>query len=228
MIEPKIIAVTQPRVEREGRTLSAGEFIAYVARVSNASNQLNVETAPRLLKYLAAHGHWSPFQLVSLTMDITTTRDISHQLIRHWSFDDVGSMNVQEFSQRYATVDSEAYSLRECRMQDGKNRQSSLPADADAANWWELAQYAVLGCVKRWYQLSLERGIAKEVARSLLPEGLTLTRLYVSGTLRSWIHFCGQRCQEDTQKEHRDLARQCWLAIVAEFPDLKDLVTWDK
>lgn len=232
MQEPRIIAVTQPRIsakglfEGESRVLTPSEFITYTARVSNPDNQMNTETAPKLLKYLMKHGHWSPFQMVSLTMEIHTTRDVAHQMIRHWSFDDVGTMNVQEFSQRYAEVHEGEYDVRECRMQDPKNRQGSTPANMEDTAWWEYWQRVVME--KAWYvyKTALAMGIAKEVARAVLPEGLTLTTLYVSGTMRSWIHYCAQRTQNDVQREHRDLARACWKVIGEEFPDLKELITW--
>jgi thymidylate synthase (FAD) len=198
--------------------MSAEEFIAYTARVSNPSNQHNTLTAPKLLKYLIEHKHWSPFEMVSITMEINTTRDISHQIIRHRSF------SFQEFSQRYAdpTKDMQ-FVTREARLQDAKNRQNSIETDDDKlTKWWNLRQQTISKFAKEDYNEAIERGIAKEQARAILPEGLTATRLYMSGTLRSWIHYIDVRAEPGTQKEHRQVALAAQEEILKHFPSLKE------
>jgi thymidylate synthase (FAD) len=213
MPEVRIVAVSEPRIP-ECKT--AGEMVAYCARVSNPANQANHETAGKLLRYLARNHHWSPFEMVSVTMEIITTRDIARQILRHRSF------SFQEFSQRYAAVVDFA-DPRPARMQDAKNRQNSTPAeDADLAAWWDQAQQNVLNDIEQTYQAALDAGIAKEVARSILPEGLTSSRLYMAGTLRSWVHYIMLRTGNGTQIEHKEIAERAQLALVLEFPDLVD------
>jgi thymidylate synthase (FAD) len=174
------------------------KLIAYMARVSNPKNQDNPETT-KLLKYLIKHKHFSPFESVNVCMEIKTTRDIARQILRHRSF------CFQELSQRYAEADE--FELSECRMQDEKNRQSSLQTEDDyVKNWWEGAQHRVLTEAEHLYKVALDKGIAKEVARKLLPEGLTMSRMYMNGTLRSWLHYISVRTDPSTQKEHREVA----------------------
>lgn len=174
------------------------KLIAYMARVSNPKNQDNPETT-KLLKYLIKHKHFSPFESVNVCMEIKTTRDIARQILRHRSF------CFQEFSQRYAEADE--FELSECRMQDEKNRQSSLQTEDDyVKNWWEGAQLRVLTESEHLYKVALDKGIAKEVARKLLPEGLTMSRMFMNGTLRSWLHYISVRTDPSTQKEHREVA----------------------
>jgi thymidylate synthase (FAD) len=192
---------------------TAEELVAYAARVSNPTNQNNNETAPRLLKYLIKHAHWSPLEMVHITMEITTTRDISRQIIRHRSF------SFQEFSQRYAV--SEHFTEREARLQDEKNRQNSIETDdKHIQHEWMHTQARVRNFAKKEYQQALKMGIAKEQARSLLPEGLTETTLYMAGSLRSWIHYCDLRMANGTQKEHMEVAKQCWDIIGQHFPSV--------
>jgi len=209
----KIIAVTQPT---DGS--SVDEFIAYVARVSNPSNQNNKETAPKLLRYLAKHKHWSPFEMVSICMEIETTRDIARQIIRHRSF------SFQEFSQRYADPTQDlGFVERQARLQDIKNRQNSIETEDEALQQqWESYQRDVIRKVTGAYQWAAENGIAKEQARAVLPEGLIVSRMYMNGTLRSWIHYCQLRMGVETQKEHREVAADAWYQITAQFPSLKD------
>lgn len=210
------VAVSQPRIPECN---TAEDILAYCARVSNPSNQSNYLTAPRLLAYLVKHQHWSPFEMVSVTLEIVTTRDIARQILRHRSF------SFQEFSQRYAVVDQERPVLRECRMQDPINRQNSLPNhDLMLAVRWEQKQLEAARMCKENYDWALKHGIAKEVARSLLPEGLTESRLYMAGTVRSWLHYVALRTQEGTQKEHRDVARACADRLLVEFPSLVDVL----
>lgn len=203
MSEVKLIAST-PDAER---------LIAYMARVSNPENQHNDKTAPKLLKYLMDHQHWSPFEMVNVVMEIQTTRDIARQILRHRSF------SFQEFSQRYAQ--SSVFDVSECRLQDEKNRQNSLPTeDRELQRWWLESQQGVLRAAQRSYESALSQGIAKEVARKVLPEGLTMSRMYMNGTLRSWIHYCEIRCDDATQKEHREVAMKCRKIIADLFPSL--------
>ena len=198
----KLISYTQP-VEEIVTVKDLVELIAYVARVSNPSNQANNLTAPKLVKYLEEHKHWSPFEMVDLTFEIECTRDIGRQILRHRSF------SFQEFSQRYADVNDliEMFEISECRLQDTKNRQNSLETDDEQlAFWWESAQNQVANFTSDIYSKALDKGIAKELARKVLPEGLTKTRMYMKGSLRSWIHFIEVRADEATQKEHRVVA----------------------
>jgi thymidylate synthase (FAD) len=198
-------------------TPDAENLVARMARVSNPANQNNPATAPKLLKYLIKNKHWSPFEMVNVCMEIETTRDIARQILRHRSF------SFQEFSQRYAV--SEGFiQTSQARMQDEKNRQNSLYTDDISLQyWWEGAQRRVLDEAKFMYMNALDKGIAKEVARKLLPEGLTMSKMYMNGTLRSWLHYIEIRCDSATQKEHRDVAEQCRDIIFTEFPTLKEL-----
>ena len=211
----RVVAVTKPV---DGTTVD--EFIAYVARVSNPSNQNNTVTANKLLRYLAKHKHWSPFEMAHVVMEINTTRDIARQILRHRSF------TFQEFSQRYADPTGDlGFSVREARLQDHKNRQNSIelsPNDKKIAERWEQEQNFILDNVKRSYDWAIKAGIAKEQARAVLPEGLTNSRMYMAGSLRSWIHYCQLRMGVETQKEHREIATDAWYAITKEFPSLKD------
>jgi len=225
MNSAKIIAVTRPTLklqkDNEDGTfslMSVDEFIAYVARVSNPSNQMNTETAPKLLRYLAKHKHWSPFEMVNIVMEIETTRDIARQILRHRSF------SFQEFSQRYADPTQDlGFEIREARLQDQKNRQNSIETDDDdILEWWSVAQTVSQQQAQALYTQAIKRGIAKEQARALLPEGLTVSRMYMNGTLRSWIHYCQLRMGVETQKEHRQIATDAWYEITKVFPSLKD------
>lgn len=210
-------AVTVPRGIEGVNT--AEEFIAYAARVSNPGNQINSETAPKLLKYLAKHHHWSPFEMVSLVIKIETTRDIGRQILRHRSF------SFQEFSQRYAAVDTDAFEYKECRLQDQKNRQNSVEInDPKLQAAWEVMQRDAAQICITHYQMALQMGIAKEQARAVLPEGLTPSTMYMSGTLRSWIHYCQLRMANGTQKEHRCIAELAWKEILTEFPSLTEIL----
>jgi thymidylate synthase (FAD) len=219
----KIIAVTQPTIyddnEQMTRRMNVDEFIAYVARVSNPSNQMNTETAPKLLRYLAKHKHWSPFEMVNVVMEIETTRDIARQILRHRSF------SFQEFSQRYADPKllGLGYVCREARLQDTTNRQNSIEVeDENLQQKWDLMQIDVRAKVEETYNWAIRAGIAKEQARAVLPEGMTVSRMYMNGTLRSWIHYIVIRSGEETQKEHREIAIQAKHEIVKLFPSLKD------
>ena len=210
-----LIAVTQPEQD-----LSVEEFIVYCARVSNPANQSNHATAPKLMRYLIEHGHWSPFEMVSITMEITTTRDIARQILRHRSF------SFQEFSQRYADpTEALGFELRELRYQDKANRQNSIVGSQDDLFQmeWINMQDSVLTEAKINYDAALAMGIAKEQARALLPEGLTVSRLYMAGTLRSWLHYCNVRTKADTQAEHRAVADSAWQIIVGLCPSLEGL-----
>ena len=210
----ELVGLTQPSVTTDCHT--AGELVAWAARVSNPENQNNKETASKLLKYLIKNEHWSPFEMVSIQMAITTTRDISRQIIRHRTF------SFQEFSQRYAEAPDMLYS-REARLQDEKNRQNSVEINKDdpVAMEFKRAQEDVGMYAKKRYNEALGKGIAKEQARALLPEGLTETTLIMSGTLRSWIHYCQLRKGNGTQKEHREIAQRCWDILGGHFPDVK-------
>jgi thymidylate synthase (FAD) len=199
----------------------AQELVAFCARVSNPANQFNTETSERLIRYLIRNQHWSPLEMVSACLEITTTRDIARQILRHRSF------SFQEFSQRYADPTAElaeAFVLREARFQDTTNRQNSI--DPDPNDWqqtsvvseWGHAQRRVLHVVQQEYAWAIKNGIAKEQARALLPEGLTVSRLYMNGTLRSWIHFIELRSGHGTQREHQEVARACAVVIAKIFP----------
>ena len=197
------------------------DLIAYCARVSNPSNQMNSDTSEKLIRYLIKHQHWSPLEMVSACLEINTTRDIAHQIVRHRSF------SFQEFSQRYADPQDmdDTFEVREARMQDPTNRQNSIAtADIDLQLWWDAQQKHVIEIAKSTYNNAIEKGIAKEQARVVLPEGLTKTRLYMNGTLRSWIHYIELRGGHGTQKEHMDIAHACAEVIAKIFPMAEDLI----
>ena len=227
-MDVKLVSFSQPTEEFKNNGIGdAQDLIAYCARVSNPANQYNTETAEKLIKYLVKHAHWSPLEMVSACLEITTTRDIARQILRHRSF------SFQEFSQRYADPTAEldeAFVLREARFQDTKNRQNSVELDMSdeaqkqLAYEWERAQKRVLFAVKQEYSWAIKNGIAKEQARAVLPEGLTVSRLYMNGTLRSWIHFIELRSANGTQKEHQEVAIACANVIAEIFPMTTDLV----
>lgn len=205
-----IIAVTNPLLVGIN---TAEDFISYAARVSNPSNQMNIETSEKLLKYCIRNKHWSIFEMVNVVMQVDTTRDIARQILRHRSF------SFQEFSQRYADPTQDlGFVIREARLQDNKNRQNSVEIDDPKLIMeWEARQQYFISIVKEQYQWAIENGIAKEQARAVLPEGLTVSRMYMNGTLRSWIHFCELRMGNGTQKEHREVATSAWNEITKYF-----------
>jgi thymidylate synthase (FAD) len=213
-----------PEFEAEGLT-DVQELIAFCAKVSNPTAQINSETSERLIKYLIKHQHWSPLEMVNATIEINTTRDIAHQIVRHRSF------AFQEFSQRYADPKEmgEVFITSEARLQDTKNRQNSIDVNmadegmAELIVKWEEMQQDVIYTAGRAYDWAINNGIAKEVARKVLPEGLTKTRLYMNGTLRSWVHYIELRSANGTQKEHMDVAVACAAVIAEIFPLIKEL-----
>jgi thymidylate synthase (FAD) len=214
--EPKVrlISVTKPVIEDLN---TPEELVAYTARVSNPGNQLNNETAHKLLRYCIKHAHWSIFEMVDATIEIECPRDIGRQILRHRTF------TFQEFSQRYA--EAQEYTWREPRLQDEKNRQNSISGvDHDTQRLWQDIQTDVLILAKKHYKWALNNGIAKEVARTILPEGLTMSRMYMKGSLRSWIHYCDLRSANGTQKEHMLIAQDCWKLIANEFPSVVQAV----
>ena len=220
-MDVKLVSYSQPTVEfRDLGIDDAQELIAYCARVSNPSNQFNSETSEKLIRYLVKHAHWSPLEMVSACCEITTTRDIARQILRHRSF------SFQEFSQRYADPTKDLkFVTREARLQDPKNRQNSVEVeDQLLQNEWYRAQQRVIYAAQREYQWAITNGIAKEQARAVLPEGLIESRLYMNGTLRSWIHFIELRSGNGTQKEHQLIALACAKAIAAIFPMSESLV----
>ena len=220
-MDVKLVSYSQPTVEfRDMGIDDAQELIAYCARVSNPSNQLNSETSEKLIRYLVKHAHWSPLEMVSACVEITTTRDIARQILRHRSF------SFQEFSQRYADPTKDLkFVTREARLQDPKNRQNSVEVeDQLLQNEWYRAQQRVIYAAQREYEWAIANGIAKEQARAVLPEGLIESRLYMNGTLRSWIHFIELRSGNGTQKEHQLVALACAKAIAAIFPMSESLV----
>lgn len=211
----RLIAISQPVIP-EAKT--ANELLAYCARVSNPANQDNRPTAPKLLRYLVRNAEWSPFEMASMTLEIVTTRDIARQVLRHRSF------AFQEFSQRYAAVSRESV-LRPARMQDAKNRQASTPTDdQELARWWYEQQCNIGAEALTVYAEALDRGIAREVARSVLPEGMTPSVLYMAGTVRSWIHYVQLRRQDGTQAEHRAVAMKCSAILADQFPVLREVL----
>ena len=196
------------------------ELIAFCARVSNPSNQMNQETSEKLIKYLIKHKHWSPLEMVSACLEINTTRDIAHQIVRHRSF------SFQEFSQRYADPAEfgDQFVLREARLQDTTNRQNSIDVDDDELKKeWAKRQQYVIDLAKGTYEWAIDNGIAKEQARAVLPEGNTKTRLYMNGTLRSWVHYIDLRSANGTQKEHMDIAHACAKVIAEIFPLMESI-----
>ena len=217
----KLVSYSQPTEEFAGNGIDdVQELIAFCARVSNPTNQFNTETSEKLISYLVKHAHWSPLEMVSACVEIETTRDIARQILRHRSF------SFQEFSQRYADPTKDLdFVLREARLQDTKNRQNSIEADDPALQaWWDAKQKFIIETVKQTYAEAIEKGIAKEQARAILPEGNTVSRLYMNGTLRSWIHFIELRSANGTQKEHQLVALACAKAIAAIFPMAETLV----
>jgi thymidylate synthase (FAD) len=218
----RLLSYSQPTEEfRDLGLTDAQELIAYCARVSNPSNQLNTDTSERLIRYLVKHQHWSPLEMVSACIEITTTRDIARQILRHRSF------SFQEFSQRYADPTKDlSFVCREARLQDEKNRQNSITTDDKMLSIeWERAQQRVIYAAKREYEWAIANGIAKEQARAVLPEGLIESRLYMNGTLRSWIHFIELRSANGTQKEHQEVAVACAKVIAEIFPMAESLTT---
>ena len=198
----------------------AQDLIAFCARVSNPTNQMNTETSAKLIKYLIKHKHWSPLEMVNACLEINTTRDIAHQIVRHRSF------AFQEFSQRYANPQDmeDAFTYREARLQDPKNRQNSIEVEDDALQIaWGKKQKEVIDRCREVYNWALSEGIAKEQARVVLPEGLTKTRLYMNGSLRSWVHYVELRGGHGTQKEHMDIAHTCAKVIANIFPIINEL-----
>lgn len=198
---------------------SLQDLVAYCARVSNPANQNNTQTNEKLIRYLIKNNHWSPLEMVSVCLEIETTRDIARQILRHRSF------SFQEFSQRYAVADL-GFECKEARLQDKKNRQNSIQTDnVDLQNEWEAQQKRVADNAQEAYKWALENGIAKEQARAVLPEGMTLSRMYMNGTLRSWVHYISLRSGNGTQKEHRDIAIACAKAIEPIFPMINEFIS---
>ena len=222
-MEVKLISYTKAsefQTYPDGQPLNCQDLIAYCARVSNPSNQMNKETSEKLIKYLVKHQHWSPLEMVNACLEIKTTRDIAHQIVRHRSF------SFQEFSQRYADPEDQGdmFEYSEARLQDPKNRQNSIEIeDAELQRQWTNRQEEVALAAKYAYDWAIEQGIAKEQARKILPEGLTKTTLYMNGTLRSWVHYIELRGANGTQKEHMDIAHACADVISNIFPLAKEL-----
>ena len=218
----RLLSHSQPTEEFASMGIEdAQDLIAYCARVSNPSNQFNTETSERLIHYLIQHQHWSPLEMVSACIEITTTRDIARQILRHRSF------SFQEFSQRYADPTQDlSFVLRAARLQDTRNRQNSIEtSDEDLALWWDSAQQEVIDLSRKHYARAIELGIAKEQARAILPEGNTVSRLYMNGTLRSWIHFIQLRSANGTQREHQQVAVACAQVIAQIFPLANDFIS---
>ena len=221
----RLVSYSKPSREMyEEGLMDAQELMAYCARVSNPTNQFNTETSEKLIRYLIKHKHWSPLEMVSACLEIETTRDIARQILRHRSF------SFQEFSQRYADPTKDlSFVLREARLQDEKNRQNSIEMEptignAVIADEWKQRQLELIRQVEETYNWAVSKGIAKEQARAVLPEGLTVSRLYMNGTLRSWVHFIELRSGNGTQKEHMLVARQCAQVIAEAFPMANEFV----
>ena len=214
-----LVSSSEPSTELQAQGIvNCQELVAYCARVSNPANQLNTETSEKLIRYLIKHAHWSPLEMVSACVEIETTRDIARQILRHRSF------SFQEFSQRYAVADL-GWEKKEARLQDTKNRQNSLATEDEMlAVEWERAQKRAIYAAEREYKWALENGIAKEQARAVLPEGLTVSRLYMQGTLRSWLHYIELRSGPETQKEHREIAQACAVALESIFPMISEFL----
>ena len=222
----KLLSYSQPTEQFADMGISdAQELIAYCARVSNPSNQLNTDTSEKLIRYLVKHQHWSPLEMVSACLEITTTRDIARQILRHRSF------SFQEFSQRYADPTKDlSFVVREARKQDPKNRQNSVElqatlGDQNLQEQWATKQRELIALAKSTYEWAVNNGIAKEQARSVLPEGNTVSRLYMNGTLRSWVHFIELRSGNGTQKEHQEIAIACAKVIAEVFPMAETLIS---
>ena len=215
----KLISYSQA-VEEESDLENMQELIAFCARVSNPSNQYNTETSEKLILYLTKNQHWSPLEMVSACLEIETTRDIARQMLRHRSF------SFQEFSQRYADPTKDLdFVLREARLQDAKNRQNSIETDnLELQAFWQTQQKKVIAAAGSAYEWAIANGIAKEQARAVLPEGLTVSRLYMNGTLRSWVHFIQLRSANGTQKEHQLIAKECATVIAKVFPMANEFV----
>jgi thymidylate synthase (FAD) len=213
----KLIGITKPNIDG---VKTPEEFIVYCARVSNPSNQNTNEGSDKLIRYLIKHQHWSPMEMVSVVMEITTTRDIARQILRHRSF------SFQEFSQRYADPTKDlSFEIRDARKQDTKNRQNSIElegtlGDENLKESWTIKQKDFVNKSIELYSWAITNGIAKEQARAVLPEGMTHSRLYMAGSLRSWIHYCMLRCENGTQKEHQEIAKACWDIISENFPNV--------
>ena len=209
----ELIAISKPEVDGIN---TAEELVAYCARVSNPSNQVSNQNVDKLIRYCIKNQHWSIFEMVNITISISTTRDIARQMLRHRSF------SFQEFSQRYADPTKDlSFEMREARLQDTKNRQNSIETDDDyIKERWEEQQASVIFKAKQAYEWAIENGIAKEQARAVLPEGNTQSRIYMQGDLRSWIHYCQLRMENGTQKEHMEVAGACWKIIEAQFPNV--------
>jgi thymidylate synthase (FAD) len=225
MLKAKLISYSKPSDEMLDDGLqNVQDLIAFCARVSNPSNQLNMETSEKLIKYLIKHKHWSPLEMTSACLEIETTRDIARQILRHRSF------SFQEFSQRYADPTKDLdFVIREARLQDTVNRQNSVETDdATLTAWWDAKQKFIIEHMKQTYAEALERGIAKEQARAILPEGLTVSRLYMNGSIRSWVHFLEVRLGPETQKEHREVALAIAEALVQIFPMVNGFVNVQK
>ena len=220
MSSVKLVSISKPVIEE---CSTAEELVAFCARVSNPNNQANHDTSAKLLKYLVNNSHWSPFEMVSLTLEINTTRDIGRQILRHRSF------SFQEFSQRYASVDllgDELFEFREARIQDPKNRQKSIETDDEhIKSVFRASQERVKAVAQYEYEKALACGVAKEQARCFLPEGMTKTRMYMAGTLRSWIHYCDLRMGNGTQKEHQEVAIKAWDIVKNEVVSLTELLS---
>jgi thymidylate synthase (FAD) len=223
----KLVSYSKPTLEFVNEGISNDnllDLVAFCARVSNPANQMNSETSEKLVKYLIKHAHWSPLEMVNVCLEIDTTRDIAHQIVRHRSF------AFQEFSQRYANPEEmgEQFVTREARLQDTKNRQNSIELgttqqEMNLIDDWESQQQKVIDAAKEAYEWAIENGIAKEQARAVLPEGCTKTRLYMNGTLRSWIHYIELRGANGTQKEHMEIAHACAKVIAKIFPLANEL-----
>lgn len=226
MSEVNLIGITKPSAYTECTT--ANELIAWAARVSNPSNQNNTATAPKLVQYLIRNKHWSPLEMVHVSMEIKTTRDIARQILRHRSF------SFQEYSQRYADPTKDlGFVRREARLQDKTNRQNSVEVeDGRLAEEWSIKQALAINAAYESYQWAIDNGIAKEQARAVLPEGNTESVMIMSGSLRSWIHYCQLRMDKATQKEHRIVAQLCWDIISHHFPDVKaaldSIAAWEE
>jgi thymidylate synthase (FAD) len=215
----RLIAMTQPVANIIMGEMSTESLIAYAARVSNPKNQENFDTAGKLLRYCMKHQHWSVFELAHIVMEINTTRDIGRQILRHRSF------SFQEFSTRYADATKElGFTTREARLQDNKNRQNSIETDDQTLQQaWTMKQQQIIHESTLAYRWAIDNGIAKEQARAVLPEGCVQSRIYMAGSLRSWIHYCQLRMTEGTQKEHREIAKECWAILCTQFSFLKEV-----
>ena len=214
-MQVKLVSYSKPTEDYKDDLENVQDLIAFCARVSNPSNQMNKETNERLIKYLIKHQHWSPLEMVSACLEIQTTRDIAHQIVRHRSF------SFQEFSQRYANPDEQGdmFEYSEARLQDEKNRQNSIEVDDKKLQLdWLHAQMRIAHLAKKEYDWAIKKGIAKEQARKVLPEGITKTTLYMNGTLRSWVHYIELRGANGTQKEHMEIAHACADVIAEIFP----------